>query len=245
MHMNRNDEKKAIETRALTAARDAGVPIPRSEVPSEEPDFTFNDGRLGIEVREAIRLASSNYGIVPAAEEAFHQEILQTAEAAYFSTHRAKPAKVSVYFAPARGVKRDKRKMAHTLVDFIRAKVSAIHTYAAFDRNLPEGFNYIVITAETGEWWTGEGGGVSLSDIWESLDTAISEKNKLVPKYLRNLAADAQVWLLLYSTASISRGLLMPHGIENRKFNFDFDRVFWFVSLGAHFVEIQKAERSA
>src|SRR5271156_6153509 len=111
--MNRNDEKKAIETRALTAARDAGVPIPRSEVPSEEPDFTFNDGRLGIEVREAIRLASSNHGIVPAAEEAFHQEVLQKAQAAYFSTHRAKPATVSVHFAPARGVKRDKRKMAH------------------------------------------------------------------------------------------------------------------------------------
>jgi hypothetical protein len=243
--MNRNDEKKAIETRVLTAARGVGIPIPHSEVPREEPDFTFNDGRLGIEVREAIRLASSNYGIVPAAEEAFHQEILETAEAAYFSIQPAKPAKVSVHFAPARGVKCDKRKMAQSLVEFIRANVDAIQTYAAFDRELPEGFNYIVIAAEPGGWWTGEAGGVSLSDIWESLDTAISEKNKLVPKYRGNLAAGAQVWLLLYSTASISRGLHIPHGIENRKFNFDFDRVFWFVSLGHKFVEIQNAGRSA
>ena len=113
------------------------------------------------------------------------------------------------------------------------------------NRDLPEGFNYIVISAEPGDWWTGEGGGVSLSDIWESLETAISEKNKLVPKYRSNLAPDAQVWLLLHSTTSISRGLHIPHGIENRKFDFDFDRVFWFVSLGAHFVEIQKQTRSA
>ena len=241
---NRNDEKKAIETRVLTAARDAGVPIPLGEVPGEEPDFTFSDRRLGIEVREAIRLASSNHGIVPAAEEAFHQDILQIAEAAYFSTDRAKPARVSVYFAPARGVKRDKREMAQTLLEFVRAKVDAIQTYAVFDRDLPEGFSYIVVAAEPGEWWTGEGGGVSLSDIWQSLETAISEKNKLVPKYRSNLAPDAQVWLLLYSTMSISRGLHIPHGIENRKFNFDFDRVFWFVSLGVRFVEIQKAERN-
>ena len=75
----------------------------------------------------------------------------------------------------------------------------------------------------------------------EALETAINEKNRLVPKYRTNLAPDAQVWLLLYSTASISRGLHIPHGIEDRKFNFDFDRVFWFVSLGDHFVEIQKA----
>jgi hypothetical protein len=243
--MNRNDEKKATETRVLTAARDAGVPIPLGEVPGEEPDFTFSDRRLGIEVREAIRLASSNHGIVPDAEEAFHQDILQIAEAAYFSTDRAKPARVSVYFAPARGVKRDKREMAQTLVEFVRAKVGAIQTFAVFDRDLPEGFNHIVISAESGEWWTGEGGGVSLADIWQSLETAINEKNKLVPKYRTNLAPDAQVWLLLYSTMSISRGLHIPHGIESRKFNFDFNRVFWFVSLGARFVEIQKAERSA
>ena len=34
-----SEEKKVIETRALIAARKAGVPIPFGETPSEEPDF--------------------------------------------------------------------------------------------------------------------------------------------------------------------------------------------------------------
>jgi hypothetical protein len=42
--MNRKHEKKAVETRALAAARSAGVPIPLGEIPGEEPDFTFNAG---------------------------------------------------------------------------------------------------------------------------------------------------------------------------------------------------------
>jgi hypothetical protein len=244
--MNRNEEKKALETCALAAARDAGVPIPYSEVPGEEPDFTFNERRLGIEVREAIRPASSNFGIVPAAEETFHQEILQMAHAKYFALPSAVPVKISVYFANARGVKRDKRQMAHALAEFISTNAEQAARFKGFYAPaVPEGLSFVGIEGEPGDWWTGEGGGVSLSNIWESLDTAISEKNKLVPKYRSNLAPDAPVWLLLYSTVSISRGFPIPHGIENRKFNFDFDRVFWFVSLGARFVEIQKTERDA
>ena len=228
---SRNEEKKAVETRALTAARQAGVPIPVGEIPDEEPDFTFKDRCLGIEISETIRPASSNYGIVPVAEEAFHQEILRMAETAYLSTPNAKPAKVNLYFTPARGMKRDKRKMAHALVEFVRANIEGIDIYAVFDCGLPDGFNHIVIAAERGEWWAGEGGGVTLSDIWQSLESAIRDKNKLVPKYRGNLAPDAQVWLLLYSTPSVSRGLHIPYGIEDRQFEFDFDRVFWFVTL--------------
>jgi hypothetical protein len=38
-----SEEKKIIETRALIAARKAGVPIPLGETPSEEPDFLFDE----------------------------------------------------------------------------------------------------------------------------------------------------------------------------------------------------------
>jgi hypothetical protein len=41
-----NEERKIIETRALTVARNAGVPIPIGEIPREEPDFRFNEGAL-------------------------------------------------------------------------------------------------------------------------------------------------------------------------------------------------------
>jgi hypothetical protein len=67
--MNRNHEKKAIENRALAAARRAGIPIPLVECPGEEPDFTFNSGALGVEVSELLRPASSNDGTMPVAEE--------------------------------------------------------------------------------------------------------------------------------------------------------------------------------
>ena len=70
-----NDQKKIIETRALVAARKAGVPIPLGETPGEEPDFRFNEGILGIEISELLKPASSNFGIVPAEAESYHQEI--------------------------------------------------------------------------------------------------------------------------------------------------------------------------
>jgi hypothetical protein len=93
-----NEEKKIIETRALTAARNAGVPIPTGEIPGEEPDFSFNAGTLGVEVSELLRPASSNGGIMPVAEESYHQEILQIAQTEYYADPNAKPAKIILYF---------------------------------------------------------------------------------------------------------------------------------------------------
>ena len=87
-----NEERKIIETRALTVARNAGVPIPMGEIPSEEPDFRFIAGALGVEVSELLRQANSNCGIMPVAEERYHQEILQMAQTQYYADPNAKPA---------------------------------------------------------------------------------------------------------------------------------------------------------
>ena len=78
-----NEEKKIIEARALTAARYAGVPIPLREAPGEKPDFRFNTNTFGVEVSELLRPASSNFGIVPAAEENYHQQIIRIAQQQY------------------------------------------------------------------------------------------------------------------------------------------------------------------
>jgi hypothetical protein len=241
--MNREREKKAVENRALTAARSAGVPIPWGEIPGEEPDFTFNAGALGIEASELLRPASSNFGIMPVAEESYHQEILQIAQKEYYADPNARPAKITLYFANARGKKRDKQEMARRLVEFVKANVHRANPIANFGAlRLPEGFGSMSIAAESGKWWTGEGGNITLNDIREGLGSIISLKNKLVPTYRKNLAVGAQVWLLLYSTASISRGMPIPHGINEWRFDFDFERVFWFVCLGNEFVEIRRAE---
>ena len=241
--MNRVHKMKATESRALAAARVAGVLIPLGEIPGEEPDFTFNGGALGVEVSELLRPASSNHGIMPVAEESYHQEILQMAQAEYYADPNAKPSKIIVYFANARGKKRDKREMSRRLVEFVKANVHRARPIANFgELQLPEGFGSMSIAAESGNWWTGEGGNVTLGDIDEALDSAISSKNKLVPAYRKNLAPGAQVWLLLYSTASISRSMPIPHGIDQWRFDFDFDKVFWFASIENEFVEIQRVE---
>ncbi|MGA8676642.1 MAG: hypothetical protein WB621_15610 [Candidatus Acidiferrales bacterium] len=213
------------------------------EIPSEEPDFTFNEGALGIEVSELLRPASSNHGIMPVAEESYHQEILQMAQTEYYADPDAKPAKIILYFANARGKKRDEREMAHNLAEFVKANVHTARPIANFEAlRLPEGLGAMSIAAESGNWWTGEGGNITLVDIREALGYAISAKNKLVPAYRKNLAPGAQIWLLLYSTAAVSRGMPVPHGIDEWRMDFDFDRVFWFASLKNLFVEIQRTE---
>ena len=244
-----NEEKKIIEKRALLAARSAGVPIPTGEMPGENPDFRFQTkkGALGIEVSELVRPESSNHGIRPAAEETYHDEVVRTGQELYYKDVGAKPAKVTVYFANARGKRRDKRKMAEALSEFVKANVRRANPVANFDRTgLPEGFGSMSIAAkssdESSDWWCGECGGVTLSDIQEVLVSRISAKNELLPTYRRNLPSGAQVWLLLYSTGAVSRGMPIPHGIEKWQFDFDFDGIFWFSSLENKFVEIQRSD---
>jgi hypothetical protein len=36
--------------------------------------------------------------------------------------------------------------------------------------------------------------------------------------------------------------MMIPHGVEEWRFSFRFDRVFWFTALEGQFAEIQRAE---
>jgi hypothetical protein len=242
---NRNEDKKRIEGRVLLAARNAGAPIPTGEIPGEEPDFRFatETGALGIEVTELLRPASSNGGIVPAEEESFHNEIVQIAQQQYYATVGVSPARVVTYFANTRGQRQSKREMARRLVEFVKANLHRANPVVSFDGlAVPEGFGAMSITSESGDWWGGECGGVTVSDIQEQLASRISSKNALLPTYRANLPNGAQVWLLLYSATTVSRSMPIPYGIAGWKFPFEFDKVFWFVSLENEVVEIQRAE---
>ncbi|MBZ5662949.1 MAG: hypothetical protein LAO08_21320, partial [Acidobacteriia bacterium] len=197
---------------------------------------------LGIEVSELLRTARSNDRIVPAAEANYHKEVVQIAQERYYGAADAEPAKVVLYFANARGKKRDKREMARALAEFVKANVhraNPVVNFAGLD--VPQGFGSMSIAADSGDWWCGECGGVTVSDIREALASSISAKNKRLPTYRINLASGAQVWLLLYSTVAVSRSMPIPHGIEKWQFDFDFDRVFWFTCLENQFIEIQRA----
>jgi hypothetical protein len=242
---SKNDNKKEIEIRLLAAARKAGAPIPTGEIPGEEPDFRLHTetGTLGLEVSELLRPAGSNGGIVPAAEETYHKEIVQMAQEQYYRAADAKPARVVLYFANARGKKRNKQDMARSLAEFVKANVQRADPVICLSGlQLPDGFGSMSIASESGDWWCGECGGVTVSDIREQLAARISAQNEFVRRYRTNLPDGAQLWLLLYSTVSVSRSMPIPHGIDEWSFPFDFDRVFWFASLENEVVEIQRAD---
>lgn len=240
-----NAEKKRVETYILTAARKVGVPIPNGETPDEEPDFRFSEEipALGIELSEVLRPASSNHGILPVEQESFHQEVIAKAQKDYYASSGAKSVHVNVYFTNTRGGKRDKKELSLALTEFVKANVERASSFLSVYRpETPDGFDSIVISVGSRDWWCGEGGGYTLSDIRPALAARISSKDKLVPTYRANLPAGARVWLLLHTGVTVARSMMIPHGIEKWKFPFRFDRVFWYADLERKFVEIQKAE---
>jgi hypothetical protein len=243
--MDMNAEKKRVEAYMLAAARKAGVPIPDGETPDEEPDFRFNGEvpALGIELSEVLRPASSNHGILPVEQESFHQTVIEKAQQDYYASSGAKPVHVNVYFTNTRGGKRDKKELALALTKFVKANVERANPFVSMYRpETPDGFDSIVISAESRDWWCGEGGGYSLNDIRPQLAARISSKDKLVPTYRANLPAGARVWLLLHTGVTVARSMMIPHGIEEWKFPFRFDRVFWYADLEGKFAEIRRAE---
>ncbi len=242
-----NDEHKKIESWFLGAARKAGVPIPPGETPGEEPDFRFQtpSGALGIELTEVLRPASSNDGILPVEEESFHREVIKAAEQEYYAAPDALPVHVSVHFTNARGMRRSKRELSNTLASFVREDSHrAAPVVTVMGEGAPEGFDSIIMVAESNPkgWWSGEVGGVTLSDIRPQVEARISSKNKLVKTYRANLPAGANVWLLLYTGVTVARSMPIPRCVEDWQVPFSFDRVFWFASLEGRFAEIRRME---
>jgi len=243
--LSRADEKKRVESWYLSAARDAGVPIPFEETSGEEPDFRFRmaSGELGIELSEVLRPASSNHGISPVEQESFHREIVKSAQARYYDAPNATPVRVGTYFTNTRGAKQDRHELARALSDFVRVSAARADPIASFaHKDAPQGFDSVVIVAESspGDWWSGEVGGVTLPDIRSQVEMRIAEKNSLVNTYRSNLSEGAGLWLLLYSGVTVARSMPIPFGIESWFIPFRFDRVFWFASLDRKFVEIRK-----
>jgi len=237
-----NVEKKEAERRVLIAARKAGAPIPDGELAGEEPDFRFQStaGALGVEVSEIMRPASSNHGILPAEAEAFHEGIMRKAEELFRKTSNL-PTHVNVYFSNPRGQRQNKQQIVNELVEAVQQnRHRADPAVVLKGKELPEGFNHILITDEPREWWCGEGGGIQLAEIHPEIAAKIAAKNPLVPRYRANLPPGAELWLLLFSRVTVARSLPIPAGIEGSKFPFDFDRAFWFACLENRVVEFQR-----
>jgi hypothetical protein len=212
----------------LIAARKAGAPIPENEVASEEPDFQFHNaiGALGIEVSEIMRSASSNHGILPAEAEAFHQSIMRKGQEIFQKMHSA-PTRVTVYFSNPRGQKQNKQQLIDELVEAVRAHRHRANPAVVLKaKELPQGFDHILITNESNEWWCGEAGGIHLCEIYPEIAAKIAAKNPLVPKYRANLPSGAHLWLLLFSRVTVARSVPIPAGIEEWKFPFNLIAYF-------------------
>lgn len=256
MSKNRNEEQKRTECWFLTEARRAGVPIPSGEIPSEEPDFSFRTGSaLGVELSEVLRPASSNHGILPVAEESAHQKIIEDARQAYYQSPSATPVHVHVFFSSTRGKKHNKSQLAQALKDFVLSHVQLAVPMANFYRpsafellqrqqdkpSLPEGFDSIHLYTDIHphRWSASEVGGITISDIRPLVEARIAAKEKLVKTYRANLPRGADVWLLLYTSVTVARGMPIPLGADGWRIPSQFDRVFWFTSLDRQFVEIR------
>lgn len=237
-----NVDKKEAERRVLIAASKAGAPIPDGEAPGEEPDFRFRNasGALGIEVSEIMRPASSNHGILPAEAEAFHQGIMRKAEERFRATSNL-PTHVNVYFSNPRGQKQNKQQLVNRLVEAVQHNRHRANPAVVLKgEGLPEGFDHILVTDGRSEWWCGEAGGIHLSEIYPEIAAKIAAKNPLVPRYRANLPPRAELWLLLFSRVTVARSVPIPAGIEEWRFPFDFDRVFWFACLENRVVEFHR-----
>lgn len=165
---------------------------------------------------------------------------MQSAQQKYQQTNGA-PTRVNVYFSRARGKKQDKNRLIESLVDCVAQNRHLASPAVVLKSNeLPEGFDHILITAESDEWWCGECGGITVSEIRSEIASKIAAKNELLPRYRANLPTGARVWLLMHSRVTVSRSVPIPHGIEEWQFPFEFDRVFWFASLENEVVEIER-----
>ena len=246
---SRNEEKRRIEKTILEAARNAGAPIPTGETDGKEPapDFLFDtdEGGLGIELTELLcpgdSRSAKGKSLLPIKKDAIHREIIQIAQKQYYRTEGAQPARAHVVFANAMGPDstKERKEMARSLCDYVKANLNR----AKSDRSEePSGFSTIVIIPESGDWWHDECVAYTVDDIRQQLAERITEKNKKIQKYREGLPARAQIWLLLHTGSSVTRHVPVPHRIQEWRFSFDFEKVFWFVSEENRIIEIQRAD---
>ena|GEM_PF-1686465 len=244
---NRNKEKRRIEKIVLEAARNAGAPIPTGEIDGKEPapDFLFDTDNVGLGIELTELLCPGNSGCVegqsclPIKREAVHREIVGIARKQYCATEGAQPARAHVVFSHSMGAysTKQRKELARSLCDYVKINLNR----AKSDRTeMPPGFLAIAIIPKFGDWWHDECVTYTLEDIQQQIAERISEKNKKIPQYRECLPSCARIWLLLYTRSSVTHYVPIPRQIQEWRFSFNFERVFWLVFEENRIIEIQK-----
>jgi hypothetical protein len=240
-----DSEKKILERHMVELASRAGFPLPSGGlIDREEPDFQIDtgSGSLGIEVTAVNPPPRHPSFNSPLAEQDKYEEVIRAAESNYTRTPGALPVKVTAYpweIERARGMERE---MVRELVHFVRVHSHEATPVATFERRdqLPRGFGVVSIAAGRERWFSGASGSLTGAAIYQELSLRISEKNRRLAAYRRNLPS-VPIWLLLYSGAAVSNAIEIPYGIEKWHPHFEFDRIFLFAALSGRVVEIPKA----
>lgn len=246
----RDEEKEQTEELAVNSARASGARIPtggtRGKPPA--PDFWFDTDRAGvaIEVTELLCPVGANQltrksGPLPVERKKFHDEVVQLAQERYYSENGSTNIRAHVVFANARGKLQDKKKMAKSLSDYVKAH----HQWAGSGHNaekppLPEGYASISVFEDDRKWWSDECVSYTIDDIHKQLAYRIAEKNKHISTYRAKLPPCAEIWLLIYTRVNVTRHVPVPHGIEQWKVPFDFDKVLWFFFEENRVIELQR-----
>jgi hypothetical protein len=232
------ETKKKTELWALNAARAACPSIPLGQdIQREEPDFQIitPNGTLAIETTELL-IPGKNGGFPPVQEEAFHQKLVRIAEALHRRMPHRKPVRVSVRFNS--GGWHDIEQMATVLAEFVSSHQHLASPVKTFYEGFPALFFSVTIESDRLPPWTSnECSGFTVEDVYVQLALRIKEKDKLLPTYRENIP-DSPIWLLIYTTFGVSRSMSMPHGIEQWKQPFGFERVLFFSCLDEAVAEI-------
>jgi hypothetical protein len=238
--MTTDQRRKTVEAWVIAKARELGAPIPVGERSSEQPDFliTTAQGMIGIELSEVLRPAREG-GLEPVKAASVHAEIVQIAEERYSRSDAAAPLRMHVYFTNDGRI--DKRQVAYALVDCVIAHRDREDVVTLAGQQVPEGISRIVFWRDQqSRWLNVEHGTVSVSQVFDQIRDRITAKNRLVPIYCANLPPGSQIWLLLWSTATVSRGLPIPYGLDKWIVPFGFERVFFFSWLDAKIIELPR-----
>ena len=224
-------DKKERELRAFDAACGAGLPIvaERIDADGEKPDLrvTTKEGLVGIELSEVMPLPRNPSFNSSLAEAIHHEDSVSLAERMYYAAPDAVPVKVTTYPWDINRRENNQAKMAQRLSRFVRERCREAKPVKSFNRlNAPEGFGVVSICSAPGPWFGGKSCNITFDGIYHQLSRRIEEKNKLLPQYRANLP-NAPIWLLLYSSWEVSRGVPMPHGIRDLLVSSGFDRIFF------------------
>jgi hypothetical protein len=238
--------KKFLETRAVEAAQSAGFPLPAGQmIPDERPDFRIvgEFGRLGLEVSHVVPPPRNASFKSARAEGAFYQRVVRGAEGLYRLKFGVPAVRVTAGFWYFNRDRTTERRMIRELVQFVvdhpPADTTDVRTYMLRDR-LPHGFGLISIAPGPTVWFCSSDITLTLDGIYAAVESRITEKNRHITAYRRNVPG-APIWLLLYSDMSITGGIVIPHDMEKQRIAFDFDRVFLYAPLSNRVLEISGA----